>query len=194
MEKKILTSVSYPKVVTDLATQNYFLKILSYSLLGIMSLLLVLLIYSVKRGPQVIALETSGEPAIVETKLTDLQVKRAITEYLKYRYTWSDQNVATQLKKAQSFVFPSLTDSFKKSMTEIQKFVLEKKVNQRLYPQKIDVDFKTKTISVLADRFTEFESLKAATVLKVKFFFDTDDRTPTNPWGVYVTKEVEGGE
>ena len=79
-------------------------------------------------------------------------------------------------------------------MLEVQKFVKDKKVVQRVYPQKIEVDFKNKIITVIADRITEFESLKAATVLKVKLNFDFDDRTPMNPWGVYFTKEVEGGE
>ena len=194
MEKTALTNSKYPKIVTDLATQNYFLKIMSYSSLGIITLMLLLLIYSVKRGPEVIALETSGEVAHVETKITDLQIQTAAKEYLKYRYTWDSQTVAVQIQKSQAFIQSNLLSSFQKSMLEVQKFVKDKRVAQRVYPQKIEVDFKNKIISVIADRITEFESLKAATVLKVKLNFDLDDRTPMNPWGVYFTKEVEGGE
>ena len=194
MEKTALTNSKYPKIVTDLASQNYFLKIISYSSLGIITLMLLLLIYSVKRGPEVIALETSGEVAHVETKITDLQIQVAAKEYLKYRYTWDSQTVAAQIQKSQAFIQSNLLSSFQKSMLEVQKFVKDKKVVQRVYPQKIEVDFKNKIITVIADRITEFESLKAATVLKVKLNFELDDRTPMNPWGVYFTKEVEGGE
>ncbi len=194
MEKTVLTNSKYPKIVTDLATQNHFLKILTYSSLGIITLMLLMLIYSMKRGPDVIALETSGEVAKVETQITDLQVQTATKEYLKYRYTWDSQSVAVQIKKSEAFIQSSLISSFQRSMLEVQKFVKDKKVVQRVYPQKIEVDFKTKSVTVVADRITEFESLKAATVLKVKLNFDLDDRTPMNPWGVYFTKEVEGGE
>ena len=193
MEKTILTNSKYPRLVTDLAQQNHYLKVLSYSSTAIMGLLTLLLIYSFKRGPQVIALETSGEVARVETELTDMQVKSAIKEYLKYRYVWDQQNVSPQIKKAESFILPSLLSSFQKSMIEVQKFVKDKKISQRVYPQKIDVDFKNKSVVVLADRITEFETLKAATTLKVKFNIDFDDRTPLNPWGIYISKETEGG-
>lgn len=192
MQKTILTNSKYPRIVTDLAQQNHFLKIISYSSLAIMTLLTLLLIYSFKRGPQVIALETSGEVAKVETEITDLQVKTAIKEYLKYRYVWDQQNFISQIKKAEAFILPTLITSFEKSMVEVQKFVKDKKIIQRVYPQKIDVDFKTKTVTVLADRITEFETLKAASVLRVKFNIDFDDRTPTNPWGIYISKETEG--
>ncbi len=194
MEKTALTNSKYPKIVTDLASQNYFLKIISYSSLGIITLMLLLLIYSVKRGPEVIALETSGDVARIETKITDLQIQTAAREYLKYRYTWDSQTVAAQIQKSQAFIQSNLLLSFQKSMLEVQKFVKDKKVVQRVYPQKIEVDFKNKVITVIADRITEFESLKAATALKVKLNFDLDDRTPMNPWGVYFTKEIEGGE
>lgn len=195
MEKTTLMNSKYPKIVTDLASQNYFLKIFSYSSLGIITLMLLLLIYAVKRGPEVIALEASGEVANIETKVTDLQVQTAAKEYLGYRFSWDSQTVVAQIRKSQAFIQTDLLTSFQKSMLEVQKFVKDKKVVQRVYPQKnIDVDFKNKVVTIIADRITEFESLKAATVLKLRLHFDFDDRTPMNPWGVYFTKEVEGGE
>lgn len=194
MDKTTITNSKFPKIVTDLASQNYYLKIISYSSLGIITLMLLLLTYSVKRGPEVIALETSGQVAQVETKITDLQIQMAAKEYLKFRYSWDFQTVSSQIQKSQAFIQSNLLPSFQKSMLEVQKFVKDKKVVQRVYPQKIEVDFKNKVISIVADRITEFEFLKAATVLKVKLNFDFDDRTPMNPWGVYFTKEVEGGD
>jgi hypothetical protein len=53
------------------------------------------------------------------------------------------------------------------------------------------VDLKEKKVTVLADRITEFDNLKAATEMRLTFQFSTDDRTVVNPWGVYITKETE---
>jgi hypothetical protein len=194
MQKTLLSKTQYPKIVTDLASQNQFLKTLSYSCLGLTSLMALVLVYSIKKGPQVIALDNSGEVARVETSLTDLQVKSAVREYLSHRYGWDPLTAPTQLKKTEVFIYPSLVGSFQKSMAEVLKFVREKKVTQRVYPQKIDVDFKSKAITVLADRITEFENLKAVTLLKLKLNFEVDERTAMNPWGIYVTKEMEGAD
>jgi hypothetical protein len=158
-----------------------------------MALMALILVYAIKKGPEVIALDNTGEVARIETSLTDLQVKAAVKEYLTYRYNWDPTNAQTQIKKTESFIYPPLISSFQKSMLETLKFVKDKKVTERVYPQKIDVDFKNKVAVVIADRITEFDSLKAATALRLKLNFEFDDRTPLNPWGVYVTKEVEGG-
>jgi len=193
MQKMFFKEVKYPKVVTDLATQNHFLKILSYSCIGLMALMSLVLVYAIKKGPEVIALDNTGEVARIESSLTDLQVRAAINEYLRFRYNWDPSTVVAQIKKTEAFIYPPLISSFQKSMVETEKFVKDKKVTERVYPQKIDVDFKNKVITVLADRITEFDSLKAATVLKLKLNFENDDRTPLNPWGIYITKELEGG-
>ena len=192
MQKTVLSNVKYPKLVTDLASQNHYLKTFSVSCLGLTCLMALVLVYSIRQGPQVIALDNTGEVARIETDLTDLQVKSAVKEYLSHRYTWEPQSVVAELKKTEAFIYPSLISSFRKSMLELEKFAKDKKVTQRVYPQKIDIDFPNKVITVVADRITEFENLKAVTALKLRLNFQIDDRTPTNPWGVYVTKEVEG--
>jgi hypothetical protein len=194
MQKTVLSKVQYPKIVTDLASQNQFLKTFSYSCLGLTALMALVLVYSIKKGPQVIALDNTGEVARVETALTDLQVKSAVREYLSHRYNWDPATAQAQLKKTEVFIYPSLIGSFQKSMVAVLKFIHDKKVTQRVYPQKIDVDFKAKVITVVADRINEFENLKAATVLKLKLNFEVDDRTAMNPWGIYVTKELEGAD
>lgn len=90
--------------------------------------------------------------------------------------------------------YVALANSFQKSMLEIQKYVKDRKVSQRLYPQSIVVSLKDKTVTVVADRITEFDALKAATILKSKLTFDLDSPTPSNPWGIFFVKEVEGGD
>jgi hypothetical protein len=189
-----LKTSAYPKMVKAFAEENFNLKILSGLLLGVIFLSLILVLYLVKRGPIVIALDGNGEVARVETKVTDLQVEAAVREYLKHRYSWSDGSIASEIAKAKFFIQPSLVAAFEKSMTDVQKFVREKKVSQRVYPKSISVDLKDKKVSILADRITEFDQLKAATELRVTLQFTAEGRSIANPWGIYITKEAEEGK
>lgn len=192
MNKKIMLQASlYPKAMREFAEENLNVKYLCGTLLGFSFLLLVLVLYLVKRGPTVIALESSGAVAKVEMKVTDLQIESAVKEYISHRYSWDDKTIADELGKAKFFVLPALVNAFEKSMLETQKFVREKKVKQRVYPKSVSVDLKEKRVTVFADRITEFENLKAATEMKLVLQFAIDDRTVINPWGVYITKETE---
>ena len=192
MNKKITLQTSqYPKAMKEFAEENLNLKFLCGSLLGLFVLMLLLVLYLVKQGPTVIALDGSGEVSRIETKITDAQIESAMTEYLKHRYSWDEKTVVDEVGKAKFFVLPSLVSAFEKSMQETQKFVREKKVRQRVYPKSISVDLKEKKVTVLADRITEFDNLKAATEMHLTLQFTIDDRTIVNPWGVYVTKETE---
>jgi hypothetical protein len=87
---------------------------------------------------------------------------------------------------------PSMVIAFQKAMLDIQKFVKEKKVTQRVYPKSIQIDLKEKKATIVADRITEFENLKAATEMKLLLQFSVDDRSVVNPWGIFITKETEG--
>lgn len=155
-------------------------------------ILLILVVYMAKRGPKVIALDAGGEVAKIELKITDAQISRAAQEYISYRYKWSPETIATQLKKSESFIDLALISSFQRSMQDVQRFVKEKKVTQRIYPYDVSVDLKQKKITVVGDRITEFDALSAASKLKVVLDFATGDRTPLNPWGIYIRKETEG--
>lgn len=192
MNKKI-SFTEFPKVVTDLATQNHYLKILTYAMLGIFSIMLIALILMSARGPEVIALETSGKPAKIGNTITESHVASAIEEYMSYRYNWDNSCIDKQIKFSEGFIYPSLLDSFRRSMVEVKKYIQNKNVTQRVYAQKIEVDLKKKIATLTADRINEFDSLKAATILKVKFQIELDSPTAINPWGVYITKETEGG-
>ena len=193
MNQRQIKISMYPKMIQEFAIQNLNLKILCSALLAITGLMLVLVLYLVKKGPIVIALDNTGEVARIETKITDLQIQAAVKEYISYRYNWNDLTVGPQLKRAEFFVLPSLVTAFRKSMIEVQKYVHEKKVNQRVYPRLVRVDLKEKKVAITADRITEFESLKAASEMKLVLQFDIDDRSVVNPWGIYITKESEGG-
>lgn len=191
--KTKLEKSNYPKLVTDLAYQNHFLKKLVYGLILAMILTALLLVYELKKAPEVIALDPSGTIASVSSELHTSHVESAVKKYLEYRYSWNPKDVDQKLKKAEDFVLPQLATSFRRSLLETIKFVKDRNVTQRVYPQKIEVDLKKKTVQVLADRFTEFDALKAATVLKLVLNFDVDSPSNTNPWGIYLTKETEVG-
>jgi hypothetical protein len=198
-ETKTLQTRSYPEIMRDFAHQNFNLKILCTTLIALLFLMLTLTLYLVKRGPEVIALDGAGEVARLETKVTDLQIQAALREYVLNRYNWTPETFSTHLKKAEFFVAPSLVGAFRKSMLDVQKFVAEKKVTQRVYPrQNIDIDLKNKKAVIVADRITEFGNLKAATDLNLTLSFTVDPRldarSAANPWGVFVVKESEGGE
>ena len=181
----------YPKMIEAFAQENFNLK----TLLGVLSFLLLLntfvTIYLLKKGPEVIALEASGHVAKLDTKITDLQIQEAVKEYISYRYSWSKDNAQERLRKAEFFVEPNLIVAFRKAMIDVTKYIQDKKITQKVYPKTIEVDLKNKTASLILDRITEFEQLKAATEMKLVLNFSVDDRTPINPWGIYITKETE---
>lgn len=192
MKDKISVQLSqYPKAMREFAAENLNIKFLCSGLLAITFLMLILVLYLIKQGPTVIALESSGSVATIETKITDAQIESAAKEYIRHRYSWDEKSIADELSKAKFFVLPTLASAFERSMQETTKFVREKKVRQRVYPKSVVVDIKEKKITVIADRITEFDNLKAATELKLSLLFTVDDRTVVNPWGVYVTKETE---
>ncbi|MBL7670338.1 MAG: hypothetical protein JNM39_07610 [Bdellovibrionaceae bacterium] len=194
MKDKISVQLSsYPKVMREFAQENLNIKFLCGALLGITFLMLMLVLFLIKRGPTVIALESDGSIAAIETKVTDIQIESAAKEYLRHRYSWDEKTISDELGKAKFFVLPSLASAFERSMQETQKFVRDKKVRQRVYPKSVLIDLKEKKISVIADRITEFDNLKAATELRLALQFTIDDRTIINPWGVYITKEIEEG-
>lgn len=189
--KTKLEKTSYPKMVTDLAYQNHFLKLLAYGLTGVTTLLLVVVIFLLRKSPDVIAIDPSGSVASVSHELHVSHAEAAAKKYLEYRYSWNPQNINSQLNLAEDFIYSSLKGSFKKSLNETIKFVKDRSVVQKAYPVEIKVDLKNKTVTVVADRITEFDSLKAATVLKTVLNFDTDAATEKNPWGIFFTKETE---
>lgn len=192
-EKQVLKMSSYPKLVQDFAKENFNLKFLTAAALAVSALSLALSIYLIRRGPVVVALDGNGEVARFEQKITDVQIVAATKEYISHRYSWDFESIKVELKKAEHFVAPNLVTAFQKSLAETVRYVNEKKVRQRVYPKTVDVDLKEKKISVVADRFTDFDGLKAATEMRLEFWFSTGDRTVTNPWGIYMVKEVEGG-
>lgn len=193
--KQTLKSSGYTAMVQTFAKENFNLKVLCGACLALLFLTLIVIAFLLKQGPQVVALDASGEIARVETKVTDAQILAAVKQYVERRYSWDFTNIESRLRTAELFVDPGLVTSFRKSMLETIKFVREKKVSQRTYPRSasLSVDVKDRSVSLVLDRITEFDSLKAATEMKLKVWFATGDRNSINPWGVYIVKEQETG-
>lgn len=184
----------YPKMIEAFASENFNLKTLIGFLIALLFVNSLLTVYMMKKGPEVIALESSGDRAKLDTKISDLQIASAVREYISFRYVWRFDSAKDQLKKAEFFVEPGLLPAFRKSMLDVLKFVEGKKVNQRVYVKTQPVvDLKGLTVTLVLDRITEFEQLKAATDMRLVLNFVIGDRTVVNPWGVYITKEQEGG-
>ncbi len=190
-QSKTLVTIPFPKMILEFARENFNLKMLSLALLSVTFLSLMLVLVVLRRGPTVIALDGTGQISTINTKITDLQIEAAAKQYFSYRYSWSPDTISSQLKKAEFFIAPSEASDFSRSMQATIKYVAEKDVTQRVYPRTMAVDFKNKSIAVIADRITEFDKLKAATVLHARLNFEIGDRTVTNPWGVYITSETE---
>jgi hypothetical protein len=181
----------YPKLIEEFAKENFNLKTLVGALIALMLVNSVILAFLLRRGPMVVPLQADGNTARVDSHVTEAQVQAAVKEYLSTRYTWTDSTINAQLKRAEFFISSQLVSAFQKAMVETAKYVREKKVVQRVYARSIDVNFKDRVATIAADRFTEFDGLKAATEMRLLLNFDLQDRTVINPWGVYITKETE---
>src|ERR1035437_2092577 len=181
----------YPKLIEEFSRENFDLKTLAGALIALMLINSVTLAYLLRRGPMVIPLQADGNTARVDSTVTDAQVQAAVKEYLNTRYTWTDATISAQLKRAEFFIAPSLVSAFEKAMVDTLKYVHEKKVIQRVYPRSIEVNFKDRLATIIADRFTEFDGLRVATEMRLLLNFDLQDRTVVNPWGVYISKETE---
>lgn len=183
----------YPKLIEEFAKENFNLKTLTGALIAFMLINSLVLAFLLRRGPMVVPLQADGNIARVDSQVTDAQIQAAVKAYLSARYTWTDSTINAQLKRAEFFVAPQLVSAFQKAMVETLKYVHEKKVNQRVYERSIEVNFKDHLATVIADRITEFDGLKAATEMRLFLNFDLQDRTVVNPWGIFITKETEKG-
>lgn len=196
MVKNTLASARYPTLVQKFARENFDMKLLTAISLLFAIVCVSTTVVLIKRQPIVVALAENGKVAKTENRTTELQVQEAVRNYLMHRYSWNESSIAEELKRAESFVDPDLATSFRKSMAETIRYVREKHVTQRVYPREetLKIDFKSKSITLSADRFTEFDTLKAATEMKLTLWFDTGDKTFRNPWGVYIEREQEGSK
>ena len=187
-----IKSLKFPKLLGELSHSNQFLKIFSISLIAITMLALVMIFVLSTRAPVVLTMNPSAQPmSQINPPNTEQEVQAAMRRYLELRYQWTPENVKQKLGEAQSMVYSSAMKAYLGAATNVVKFSLEKQVSQRVYATNLTVDLARRTVSIVGDRITAIQSLKAAGDLKLELGFDFGPRTKENPWGIYVTKEKE---
>lgn len=122
----------------------------------------------------------------------EVEIERAIREYLKFRYNWEPKTIANNVSKAEAFILPGTRKAYSSAMESVVRFSAEKLVVQRVYPERILIDLKKNVATIRGDRITEIQGMKAAGDLRLQLSLDFGARTVANPWGVYVAKETEG--
>ena len=181
-----------PKALSDLMHSNQFLKMSAFSAYLICGLLVTLLFYQSVKPTPVLTLAPDG--SVYQTApppKPEVEIERAIREYMKYRYNWEPKTVSTRINEAQEFILPATKKTFGTSMASVVKFSTEKLVGQKVYPEKIQISLSKSTATVIGDRITSIQGIKAAGELRVDLTFDSGPRTKNNPWGVYISSEKD---
>ena len=155
-------------------------------------LALVMIFVLSTRAPIVLTMSQNAQPiSQLAPPNAAQEVQAAMRRYLELRYQWTPENVKRQLTDAQAMVHSGAMKAYLGAATNVVKFSTEKQVSQRVYATKFSVDLERRIVSIVGDRITAIQSLKAAGDLKLELGFDFGPRTKVNPWGIYVTKERE---
>lgn len=187
-----LEAGAFPKMLADLSHSNQFLKVFAVGSLALSLLLSVLVFIAFARKPIVIAMTESAEILRqVESPKPESEIRQAILAYVERRYNWTSQTVEQQLEKAQLFIASGNIQSFLQGTSNVRRFSKEKVVTQRAYASNVDVDLKRGVALVSGDRITEIQGLRAAGALSLELGFQSGPRTLSNPWGIYILKELE---
>lgn len=181
-----------PKALAELSHSNQFLKLSAFSAYALCCLMMAFLFYLAAKPPKVLALAPDGS-SYLEALRPDpqLEIERAVREYLKFRYNWTPKTVASQVEKAKAFILPSTRKAFDGSLQNIIRFSVEKNVAQRAYILEVQVNLKKGTVILVGDRITSIQGLRAAGDLRLELGIESGPRTEENPWGIYITKEKE---
>jgi hypothetical protein len=193
VEKSVnLKLPSLPKMISDLAHSNQFLKVFSLSAIVLVFMVLGVILVMATKEPMVITLGPDGK-AIERTVLpkAEDQIREGIKRYLEKRYQWEPENVIKKLKESEEFITPQALKAFQGAVSNVAKFSTEKIVSQKVYPEKIEIDLKKNTALITGERVTSIQGLKAAGNLKLELSFESGPRTQNNPWGLYISKERE---
>lgn len=187
-----LKTAKMPKMIGELVHSNQFLKVFSLSALVLVLMALGVMLVMATKDPMVITLGPDGK-AIERTLLpkAEDQIREGIKRYLNKRYQWGPEDVKKKLKDAEEFIHPSKLKVFQMAATAIQRFSTEKSVSQKVYPETIQINLKKKTAFIKGDRVTSIQGLRAAGDLKLELAFEFGNRTYSNPWGIYISKETE---
>ena len=197
MERNMIQTIKLqtnrlPKQIADLIHSNQFLKIFSFASMALLILAFVTIIILATKAPAVIAFDTSGNNIENLPKPNPKHmVEHAIRQYIKLRYEWTPKTVSTQLKTAKAFIANKSDNAYSQATSKVEEFSVSRKASQRAFPTEIKIDLKNQVAKISGERVTSIMGVRAAGELKLELHFSGGPHTTTNPWGVYIVREVE---
>jgi hypothetical protein len=181
-----------PQALGELTHSNQFLKISALFSYLLCALMLALLLIQSSKPPVILAFSENGDAInAASVPKPEVEVEKAIREYVRLRYNWEPKNASKRISDSQEFIFPSNRNSFQSAMATVVKFASEKSVSQKVHIERVQVDMEKRLATVWGDRITSIQGLQAAGSLKIELIFAMESRTQSNPWGIYITKEKE---
>lgn len=181
-----------PALIGRLTHSNQFLKLFSIGALGVVILCLFVLILIVNRPPMVLSFNQDGTPVgLASLPSPEAEVEKAIRAYIDLRYQWNPKTVKSQMEKAKSFIDRRSMKAYGAAIESVSNFSVGQKVVQRVYPNEIKIDLNKQVAMVTGDRVTIIQGLMAAGRMNLRLQFASGSRSESNPWGIYVTKEIE---
>lgn len=173
--------------------QNQILKYMLLVFGFANSVCAISLVYLATKAPAVFAV-SSIESGVLRSApppkeyLTD-EATRVVTAYLQSRHSWNPTDVKVSIGKAARFVDESFRKSFLLANETQIRIAQDKKIAQKFYVSKIDVDLAKGTASASGDRILTIDGFRAVNPLSFNLSLRLGERTELNPEGVYITSE-----
>jgi hypothetical protein len=190
-EFKQITKFTYPeKMKTFLKTLDLY-RVVTL-IINVIAVYAIIFLASMLAKEQIMVFD--GSENLQEMKrVHDLETtaKQGIRHYLQSRFNWTPENVKEAIKKSSFFIDPSSKQSFSGALKNVEKFSVEKRVSQRIYPTEIAINWDKNSAYIKGDRISEIQGMKAAGELKLELLFDFGMATKENPWGIYIVQERE---
>lgn len=187
-----LQGATLPKLLADLTHSNQFLKVFSILALLISAFIVLLCLVLSHKPPTVLAFSGAGSVLHQgELPKAEDQIREAVRTYLELRYKWTPKDVTAKLTESENFIAPTSVKAFRAAVSTVVKFSIEKQVEQRVFPDAIEVSLEKRLAVIAGDRITSIQGIRAAGILKLILEFDFGVRTTKNPWGIYISKERE---
>jgi hypothetical protein len=181
------------EVWADEEAQNRLLKYILLVLAALFSIQFIVICVLSFRKPLLVSVTKDAtakvEYAEPDPNLLLREIVRAVTNYLKTRHNWEWTTIEARSKDASQYVSSDFREKFLIATTEQIRIAKEKQISQRLYPAEPEIDLKAKVARVRADRILIISGIRAAQALRFEIGFALNDRTASNPEGVYITSE-----
>ncbi len=173
--------------------QNRILKLLLLVFGFANCICAISLVYLATKSPTLFAV-SSIESGILRSnppskEYLTAEATRVVSAYLQSRHSWTANDVKGSIGKAARFVDESYRKAFLSANETQVRIAQEKKITQKFYVSKIEVDLAKTTASVSGDRILTIDGFRAVNALSFNLSLRLGERTEQNPEGVYITSE-----